>query len=148
MGVVFFSFAVSPLVPFQELGVGMGLAIVLDVTIVRGLLVPATVALLGELNWWRPEWSSGRQPQPSVPEPREQFGGQLDDGRGGGAAGDAAGEQAAAEERALERAVAVHAAAAEAGDLARGVQAGSGSPSASSTRAREVGLAGRRASCG
>ncbi len=56
MGVVFFSFAVSPLVPFQELGVGMGLAIVLDVTVVRGLLVPATVALLGELNWWRP-WS-------------------------------------------------------------------------------------------
>jgi uncharacterized membrane protein YdfJ with MMPL/SSD domain len=56
MGVVFFSFAVSPLVPFQELGVGMGLAIVLDVTVVRGLLVPATVALLGELNWWRPRW--------------------------------------------------------------------------------------------
>ncbi len=56
MGVVFFSFAVSPLVPFQELGVGMGLAIVLDVTVVRGLLVPATVALLGELNWWRPHW--------------------------------------------------------------------------------------------
>jgi RND superfamily putative drug exporter len=57
MGVVFFSFAVSPLVPFQELGVGMGLAIVLDVTVVRGLLVPATVALLGEANWWRPRWS-------------------------------------------------------------------------------------------
>ncbi len=54
MGVVFFSFAISPLVPFQELGVGMGLAIVLDVTVVRALLVPATVALLGELNWWRP----------------------------------------------------------------------------------------------
>jgi RND superfamily putative drug exporter len=60
MGVVFFSFAVSPLVPFQELGVGMGLAIVLDVTIVRGLLVPATVALLGELNWWRPRWLGRR----------------------------------------------------------------------------------------
>jgi uncharacterized membrane protein YdfJ with MMPL/SSD domain len=60
MGVVFFSFAVSPLVPFQELGVGMGLAIVLDVTIVRGLLVPATVALLGEANWWRPRWSRRR----------------------------------------------------------------------------------------
>jgi uncharacterized membrane protein YdfJ with MMPL/SSD domain len=54
MSVVFFAFAASPLVPFQELGVGMGLAILLDVTIVRGLLVPATVALLGELNWWRP----------------------------------------------------------------------------------------------
>jgi uncharacterized membrane protein YdfJ with MMPL/SSD domain len=63
MGVVFFSFAVSPLVPFQELGVGMGLAIVLDVTIVRGLLVPATVAMLGELNWWRP----GQPRRPGVP---------------------------------------------------------------------------------
>jgi RND superfamily putative drug exporter len=61
MGVVFFSFAVSPLVPFQELGVGMGLAIVLDVTIVRGLLVPATVAMLGELNWWRPRWLRRRR---------------------------------------------------------------------------------------
>ena len=60
MGVVFFSFALSPLVPFQELGVGMGLAIVLDVTVVRGLLVPATVALLGELNWWRPRWLGWR----------------------------------------------------------------------------------------
>jgi uncharacterized membrane protein YdfJ with MMPL/SSD domain len=69
MGVVFFSFAVSPLVPFQELGVGMGLAIVLDVTIVRGLLVPATVALLGEANWWRPKWSRRRSQQPSVPSP-------------------------------------------------------------------------------
>jgi uncharacterized membrane protein YdfJ with MMPL/SSD domain len=67
MGVVFFSFAVSPLVPFQELGVGMGLAIVLDVTVVRGLLVPATVALLGEANWWRPgrRWREGRVHAPA-----------------------------------------------------------------------------------
>jgi uncharacterized membrane protein YdfJ with MMPL/SSD domain len=64
MGVVFFSFAISPLVPFQELGVGMGLAIVLDVTVVRGLLVPATVALLGELNWWRPRWLGWRGERP------------------------------------------------------------------------------------
>ncbi len=70
MGVVFFSFAVSPLVPFQELGVGMGLAIVLDVTVVRGLLVPATVALLGELNWWRPgrELPRRGKPAPAVQE--------------------------------------------------------------------------------
>jgi uncharacterized membrane protein YdfJ with MMPL/SSD domain len=60
MSVVFFSFAVSPLVPLQELGVGLGLAILLDVTIVRSLLVPATVALLGEWNWWRPRMTSRR----------------------------------------------------------------------------------------
>jgi uncharacterized membrane protein YdfJ with MMPL/SSD domain len=64
MGVVFFSFAASPLVPFQELGVGMGLAITLDVTVVRGLLVPAAVALLGEANWWRPR---------RITRPRERF---------------------------------------------------------------------------
>jgi RND superfamily putative drug exporter len=67
MGVVFFSFAVSPLVPFQELGVGMGLAIVLDVTVVRALLVPATVALLGEANWWRPRWLGRHSSSGGVP---------------------------------------------------------------------------------
>jgi RND superfamily putative drug exporter len=46
----------------------MGLAIVLDVTVVRGLLVPSTVALLGELNWWRPKWSR-RQHRSSVSSP-------------------------------------------------------------------------------
>jgi uncharacterized membrane protein YdfJ with MMPL/SSD domain len=65
MAVVFFAFAASPLVPFQELGVGMGLSILLDVTIVRGLLVPATVALLGEANWWRPRLTRPRPTQSS-----------------------------------------------------------------------------------
>lgn len=54
MSIVFFSFASASLMPFRQLGVGMGIAIMLDVTVVRGLLVPATVALLGDLNWWRP----------------------------------------------------------------------------------------------
>jgi RND superfamily putative drug exporter len=65
MSVVFFAFAASPLVPFQELGVGMGLSILLDVTVVRGLLVPATVALLGERNWWRPRLVRLRRAQSS-----------------------------------------------------------------------------------
>ncbi len=58
MAVVCFAFAISPLVPLQELGIGLGLAVLLDVSIVRGLLVPATVALLGERNWWRPRLRS------------------------------------------------------------------------------------------
>ncbi|HEY2141330.1 MAG TPA: MMPL family transporter [Solirubrobacteraceae bacterium] len=69
MSVVFFAFAASPLIPFQELGVGMGLSILLDVTVVRGLLVPATVAMLGEANWWRPQWTGrliGRRGEPVV----------------------------------------------------------------------------------
>jgi uncharacterized membrane protein YdfJ with MMPL/SSD domain len=67
MAVVCFAFALSPLVPLQELGIGLGLAVLLDVTIVRGLLVPATVALLGERNWWHPRL---RSPARVPPTPR------------------------------------------------------------------------------
>lgn len=54
MMVVFFSFAISSIETLQQLGVGLGLAILLDVTVVRGLLVPAAMSLLGRWNWWRP----------------------------------------------------------------------------------------------
>jgi trehalose monomycolate/heme transporter len=54
MAIVFFAFATSSLPSFTQIGLGVGIAIVLDVTLVRGLLVPATVALLGDLNWWYP----------------------------------------------------------------------------------------------
>jgi RND superfamily putative drug exporter len=54
MSVVFFAFALSPLETFTQLGLGMGLAVLLDVTVVRGLLVPAMMALLGSSNWWWP----------------------------------------------------------------------------------------------
>jgi uncharacterized membrane protein YdfJ with MMPL/SSD domain len=55
MSVVFFAFASSPLLSFAQLGVGMGIAVVLDVTVVRCLLVPALIALLGDRNWWWPQ---------------------------------------------------------------------------------------------
>jgi RND superfamily putative drug exporter len=51
---VFASFAASSLASFQELGTGMALAVLLDVTLVRSLLVPATLAILGDRNWWFP----------------------------------------------------------------------------------------------
>jgi RND superfamily putative drug exporter len=54
MAVVFFAFATSSLASFTQIGFGVGIAILIDVTIVRGLLVPATVALLGDANWWWP----------------------------------------------------------------------------------------------
>ncbi len=57
ISVVFIGFAAGELVAVKEVGVGMTVAIVLDVTIVRGLLLPAAMTLLGERNWWRP----GRQ---------------------------------------------------------------------------------------
>jgi RND superfamily putative drug exporter len=38
------------------LGFGLGVAILLDATVVRLVLVPATMSLLGERNWWTPAW--------------------------------------------------------------------------------------------
>jgi putative drug exporter of the RND superfamily len=46
----------------REIGVGMTVAILLDVTVVRGLLLPATMTLLGRWNWWPGDFwgASGR----------------------------------------------------------------------------------------
>jgi RND superfamily putative drug exporter len=49
------SFASADLVIVKALGVGMALAVLLDATLVRGLLVPATLRLLGDVNWWWPK---------------------------------------------------------------------------------------------
>ncbi len=54
--VVIGSFAAGQLVYVQQIGVGIGSAIALDVTLVRALLVPATMQLLGNWNWWAPRW--------------------------------------------------------------------------------------------
>ncbi len=48
------SFATSKLVFVEELGLGTAAAVALDATIVRALLVPALMAILGEWNWWAP----------------------------------------------------------------------------------------------
>lgn len=50
--VVFLGFAFGELVAMKEIGVGMVVAVVLDVTVVRGLLLPALMTLLGRANWW------------------------------------------------------------------------------------------------
>ena len=51
---VFDAFAVSELVVLKSIGVGMAIAVALDALVVRTLLVPATMRLLGNLNWWAP----------------------------------------------------------------------------------------------
>jgi RND superfamily putative drug exporter len=48
------AFASADMVIVKTLGLGMALAVLLDATLVRGLLVPATMRLLGNLNWWWP----------------------------------------------------------------------------------------------
>jgi RND superfamily putative drug exporter len=48
------AFATSKIVFIKELGVGVALAVIIDATIVRGLLVPSLMRLLGDWNWWAP----------------------------------------------------------------------------------------------
>ncbi|MGA2227894.1 MAG: MMPL family transporter, partial [Syntrophobacteraceae bacterium] len=54
MALVLFAFGFADLTVIKEIGIGMGIAIVMDATIVRSLLVPATMRLLGRWNWWAP----------------------------------------------------------------------------------------------
>jgi RND superfamily putative drug exporter len=53
---VFLSFVASPVPSLKMLGLGLAVAILIDATIVRMVLVPATMALLGKANWWLPTW--------------------------------------------------------------------------------------------
>jgi RND superfamily putative drug exporter len=62
--VVSLCFATADMILVKALGIGMALAVVLDASLVRGLLVPATMRLLGNLNWWLP--FSGVQRHPPV----------------------------------------------------------------------------------
>jgi RND superfamily putative drug exporter len=56
MVVVFGAFALAAVVVVRAVGFGMALAVALDATLVRVLLVPATMRLFGKLNWWAPAW--------------------------------------------------------------------------------------------
>ncbi|HEX5426954.1 MAG TPA: MMPL family transporter [Pedococcus sp.] len=52
--IVFSGFVVGKLLVIKEIGVGLAIAVLLDATLVRMLLVPATMTLLGDWNWWAP----------------------------------------------------------------------------------------------
>ncbi|MEA2621984.1 MAG: putative drug exporter of the superfamily [Chloroflexota bacterium] len=54
MVVVFAAFALADTITIKSIGVGMAIAVFLDATIIRVLLVPATMRLLGDWNWWAP----------------------------------------------------------------------------------------------
>lgn len=54
IAVVFLAFAVSPVFFMKQIAVAMALGVLIDATIVRALLVPALMRLLGEANWWAP----------------------------------------------------------------------------------------------
>jgi RND superfamily putative drug exporter len=63
MVVVFAAFASAEVVLIKAVGLGMALAIAIDATIVRVLIVPATMRLFGDINWWAP----GRMALPPPP---------------------------------------------------------------------------------
>lgn len=56
LAVVFAAFITSGVTSIKSMGFGVSLAVILDATIVRGLLVPALMRLFGENNWWAPKW--------------------------------------------------------------------------------------------
>jgi uncharacterized membrane protein YdfJ with MMPL/SSD domain len=69
---VFAVFATLSIPFFKQFGVGLAAAILIDATIVRGVLLPATMKLLGERNWYLPRWLEwlprleGRESEPAV----------------------------------------------------------------------------------
>lgn len=63
--VVMFVLATSDIVLLKIIGIGLALAVLLDATLIRSLVVPATMRLAGHANWWSP-WRSARKTPPLV----------------------------------------------------------------------------------
>jgi RND superfamily putative drug exporter len=53
---VFFVFALMPILDMKEMGIGLAAAVLIDATIVRAVLLPASMTLLGDWNWYLPRW--------------------------------------------------------------------------------------------
>jgi RND superfamily putative drug exporter len=53
---VFIGFASGDLVAFQEMGFGVAVSLALDATLIRSVILPASMTLLGDWNWWLPRW--------------------------------------------------------------------------------------------
>ena len=66
MVVVFMAFGLSSVVILKQIGLGLALAILLDATIVRALVVPSTMRLMGKWNWWSPQWMNKLFPSKST----------------------------------------------------------------------------------
>jgi len=73
MVVVFSVFITLSFIDFKEMGVGLAVAILIDATIIRGVLLPASMKLLGDWNWYLPQWlgwiPQRRKPRVTVPTP-------------------------------------------------------------------------------
>jgi RND superfamily putative drug exporter len=69
MVAVFGAFALSPDVSLKLIGLGLASAILVDATVVRMVLVPAVMQLLGERNWWLPRWLDRLIPEAGLEGP-------------------------------------------------------------------------------
>ena len=68
MASVFLAFALASVVTIKSLGLGMAIAVIVDATLVRALVVPALMRLLGRVNWWAPRWLRHREAPPRTEE--------------------------------------------------------------------------------
>ncbi len=68
---VFGAFALASLVPIKAMGFGLAIAVLIDATVVRLVMVPATMRLLGDWNWWLPKWLDRILPNVSLEGSRE-----------------------------------------------------------------------------
>lgn len=66
MVTVFGAFALARVIMVQSLGVALALAVALDATLVRVLIVPATMRLFGDFNWWAPAFLGGARSAPAA----------------------------------------------------------------------------------
>jgi uncharacterized membrane protein YdfJ with MMPL/SSD domain len=76
MVVTFAVFALIPIIDFKEMGIGLAAAVLIDATLIRAVLLPATMKLLGDRNWYLPRWlewlpslEHDETPRASVPLP-------------------------------------------------------------------------------
>src|SRR5438552_4680275 len=63
---VFGSFVVNGNPTVKQFGVGLAVAVILDATVVRCLLVPALMLMMGKVNWWMPRWLDRLVPEFSI----------------------------------------------------------------------------------
>ena len=71
---VFSIFATLPIIDMKEMGIGLAAAVLIDATLVRAVLLPATMTLLGDRNWYLPRWLEWlprleHEPKAAVGEP-------------------------------------------------------------------------------
>jgi putative drug exporter of the RND superfamily len=71
----FGSFGIADVITIKEIGIGLALGVFIDATIVRVIMVPSTMRLMGDINWWMPAWlkkivpelREGPAPAPAAP---------------------------------------------------------------------------------